>query len=414
MADIDYSIKNIEKSVKLDGDIKNVDVSRLTEPGENFISLVLKVDFTVEKDGKSEIVSTVAKRIPMGERKSIDFNVNAMKNEIIFYTEIVQLIKDFAKELGIEELDFFPEYVTSRYSCDPEKNEKKEADADSYLFLENLIPLGYKNEDRYKGFDLVTTKAILKRLALLHSVPIAMKIKKPDSFKVIKEFFDGMVKPKPEDAEKFEPPPGTKSPDDLLLDIMINMSQSSPYVDKLKTRQGKKLDLTLWFKPGEEPWNTFVHGDFWVNNIMINPRKGKEPLVKFVDFQMPQYGSYAKDLVFLLLCSISNDVIEKYMDDLLWYYYEEFTSILKKAELDLELTFTAFLKELRRVAIETEFHHVLFFTTVVFGEKKAILDPALQEFDPIEHMTKKIKNMNGHHKDKLGLIATEAGQRNWI
>lgn len=412
MIDIDYSIKELEKSVDLGGEIKHIEISRLTAPGENFTSLVLKVEFEIIKHGQSKIVSTVAKRLPMGERKNIEFNAKAMKNEITFYNEIVPLIRDFGKDNGIEKLNFFPECFGSRYSCD---STKKEVNNDSFLLLENLIPKGYRNEDRYKGFDLTTTKAIIKEIALLHSVTLAMKFNKPDLFKVMKEFFQNSVTKLEElELERSRPPPGTKDPEELLMDIMINIPECSRYVDRLKIIQEKLKDVSVWFKPGVEPWCTLVHGDLWINNIMIKHREGKEPLVKFVDFQMPTYGSYAKDLLCLLLTSVDSDTITHHMDDLLWSYYEEFISVLKKVKVDLELTFTAFLKELRRVALEVEVQHAILLSTVVFGEKNTALDHTIQEFDRFKEITIMIEKMNQQQKDKLSWLATEAGQRNWL
>ena len=56
MSEIDFSIQNIEEVVKFDGKVKNAVVTRLTAPGENYLSLVLKVDIEVEKNGQSKIV----------------------------------------------------------------------------------------------------------------------------------------------------------------------------------------------------------------------------------------------------------------------------------------------------------------------------------------------------------------------
>lgn len=416
MSDIDYSIKDVEKLVQVDGTVKNVEVARLTAPGENFLSLVLRVDFEVEKNGSSKTISTVAKRLPLGERKSLDFNSKAMTNEIKWYTEIVPLIKNFANEQGIQNIDMFPEYCGSRYSLDPER---QEADRDSVLLLKNLIPQGFKNEDRYKGFDLKTSKAIIKRMALFHSLPLIMKFKKPDDFRILKDYLENNLPKYPApgdgpDKEKFSPPPGTLGPEDTLLETMINMPECAPYVSKLRPLIGVPKGPVQWHKEGIEPWNTIVHNDFWVNNIMVNPREGEEPLVKIVDFQMCTYGPYAKDLIFFLLTSVDNGVTKKYLDDLIKLYYDEFTSILDRGNIDVELTFTDFLKEIQRVAIESEFCHVLFFTTIVFGEKGTGIDAAIEEFNPFQHLIEMIKKMNQHQKDKLVLIASESAHRNWI
>lgn len=138
MASTDFSIKDIEKVVTFDGKIKQVEITRLTAPGENYLGLVLKVDFEVEKNGHSRVISSVAKCMPKSNAIPPMILAHHMRNEIAWYTEIVPLLKDFAEENKID-LNIYPKFYGSRYSLDPEK---KEPDEESVLLMENLIPEG--------------------------------------------------------------------------------------------------------------------------------------------------------------------------------------------------------------------------------------------------------------------------------
>ncbi|KAF7282399.1 hypothetical protein GWI33_002713 [Rhynchophorus ferrugineus] len=449
MPPIDYSIKGLEKVVKVDGVAKNVEVSRLTAPGENYLSLVLRVNIEVEKDGKTKTLSAVAKRIPMGNQKMNMMNIHSMRNEIKFYSEIVPMFTQFTSEYGIDSSHLFAGYYGSRMSLD---QSKKEADENSLLLIENLIPEGYKNEDRYVGFDLVTAKAVLKSLALFHAIPIGIKLKKPDQFQYLKEFMDsshphhsgGPGGPRgppggPPGGPRGPPggppgphggPPGPpdgpggprgpphfpdgKNPDELFLKAIQDIPECSPYIVRMEPLLKKPMGPPGGGGTPKEPWATMSHSDFWVNNIMIKPRPGQEPLVKLVDFQMSSYKSLGSDLVFFMLSSVRNDVQKEYFDDLLRYYHDQFTGYLKKFKLDLNFSYAEYLEELEEAAKEHESKHALSFTTIIFGEKNATVDVAVDDVDIFERMNSMIENMNQHQKDKIVSIASEICRRNWV
>lgn len=138
-----YDIPDIDKVVQpfINGlKVTKVDLSRLTAPGENYLSLVFKADLeVVDGDGKSEKISAVAKRLPIGQKKeSLGFNAAAMKNEITWYSKVVPIFKDFATENGVD-AEYFPTYLGSRLSLDPES---KEVDSEAVLVVKNLLPEG--------------------------------------------------------------------------------------------------------------------------------------------------------------------------------------------------------------------------------------------------------------------------------
>ncbi|XP_050296696.1 uncharacterized protein LOC126736408 [Anthonomus grandis grandis] len=419
MPPVDYSIKNIEEVVRphLDGTIRNADHARLTAPGENYLSLVLRVDFEVDQKGLRKKVSTVAKRIPMGDQQHmIDMHCQTMHNEIKWYKEIVPLLVSFGEEYGVK-VDIFPKCLGARYSLDPTK---KRADSESVLVLENLHPEGYGNADRYIGFDLTATKAILKKLALFHVLPIAVKTNKPESFETLKRYLDeAKPRPPPKDGDKppHGPPgmkPGEKKPEEMLLEAVKNLPECGPYILKIEDVLKRcKMGPMEEFHLAEEPWNTMVHGDVWVNNIMVKEdRKGVH--VKLVDFQMMRYGSFGHDLVFFLLSSVRNDVLKEHIDELLKFYHEEFNSLLRQFRTNLELPYELFLDMVKETAYSNEVGHSLTFCTVIFGEKGTGVDVAVEGHDFFALMRNTLSNMNSYHKEKLVHIAAESVRKGWI
>ncbi|XP_030767124.1 uncharacterized protein LOC115890907 [Sitophilus oryzae] len=443
----DYSIKDLETIVTVDGTVKNIEVTRLTAPGENYVSLVLRVDIDVEKDGKKKTVKTIGKRLPLGNNEMRSkMAAHAMKNEIKFYREIVPLLTEFASTYEVDASEFFAKYYGSRFSLD---DSSEDADRDSILLLENIIPLGYKNEDRHIGFDLDTSKAILKRLALFHSIPIALRSKDAENFKILKDFLvscrpfgppgggppgdgppGGPHKGPSENGPEFPsggppngpprggPPggfnfPDGKHPHQVLLKTLKDIPELSPYIDRLSPLMGK-MGPPGAGKPGTEPWGTFAHNDFWVNNMMIKSEPGKEISVKLVDFQICGYRSFATDLVFFLLTSLKNDVFLNNFDELLRFYYGEFTKNLKRFELDLELSYDEYLKEVEEAARDSEIPHSIFFAIPILADKNPAVDIAVEDVDMFSELTRMVENLNQRQKDKMVLLIKEASKRNWI
>lgn len=116
------------------------DVSNLMALGENYLSVVLKVDVLLqdEETGKEEKLSGVAKTIPSGGMfdRMIDFGKMNYNNERIWYTDVVPTLTNFAREKGfVRNLDIFPRLIAFRANL---HGENDEVDLDSVLLMENL------------------------------------------------------------------------------------------------------------------------------------------------------------------------------------------------------------------------------------------------------------------------------------
>ncbi|XP_066257351.1 uncharacterized protein [Euwallacea similis] len=407
----EYKIKDIEKLIGDGKKVVKIDIKRLTAPGENYLSLVFRVDASVENErGEIETINAVAKRLPLTE-KNVDFNALAMRNEIKWYSEIVPLLTEFAQEYGIE-TDHYVNYLGSRFSLD---SSKSEADSEAVLLLENLIPQGYVNLERHKGFDLETSKAILKVLAKFHAIPLASKFKKPELFALIRDYLQKTV---PNFGQGEGNQTGAAPSEKLILAKALEIPACAPYVQNIKALQKNFVPMSERFKAtGKEPWNTIVHNDFWVNNMMIkaNEQERSKSLIKILDFQICLYTSYTWDVVFFMLTSLQDEVLKQHLDDLIKYYYEEFTGLLDKFDIpELKLSYDDYLEDLKHAATKYEVMHALFFCNVIFAPKGSKVDHLTGEVDMFEHMITMINNLGERSKEKISLVVGECVKRGWM
>lgn len=111
-------------------------ISRLTAPGENFGSTIVKLDLTLQDDKETKELSVVAKLIPHLEFFQIIFNVHVtFRIETAFYDIVIPTLQDFEREQGIEKvIDFFPKLYGARLNL----NGSDKVDSDAIILLENL------------------------------------------------------------------------------------------------------------------------------------------------------------------------------------------------------------------------------------------------------------------------------------
>nr|XP_023025575.1 pituitary homeobox 3-like [Leptinotarsa decemlineata] len=121
--------------------IKDTKISRLTAPGENYGSIMLKLDITLLniENGTQEILHTVAKTLPELEMFREIFNVQiTYRNEMAFYEIIVPNVQDFQKRLGVSDVvDYFCKCIATRKNLDG----SDKIDDDAVIVLENLMEL---------------------------------------------------------------------------------------------------------------------------------------------------------------------------------------------------------------------------------------------------------------------------------
>ncbi|KAJ3658367.1 hypothetical protein Zmor_010109 [Zophobas morio] len=333
--------------------------SYFTAAGENYGSTVISIVITLQHEysNKQEEIYTVAKFPPPGEFwRRVTNNSHTFRNELAFYQTIFPTLQCFQKEQNSgKTLEFFPKFLGGRLSLNPLV---KFPDEDAIILLENLKEKGFKIHDRYIGFDIYTSKLILKKLAQLHSVTLALKLKKPAEF-------EHKISPYLEEYEIF-------TNEDGVFQILVNnlfMALAGddfccPYLDRIRSTVNTCLGNfflpknTLKFR--QDTFATFIHSDLWTNNIMVKTYMNKVQDVKLLDLQLFEYASVTKDLLFFLFTSVESSLLIENLDELITFYYKELKENLEEMKCcDDDFSFNAFTTEMKTVASSIGYFHVI-------------------------------------------------------
>ncbi|GLV41214.1 uncharacterized protein CBL_04738 [Carabus blaptoides fortunei] len=361
------------------------DSKYLTAPGENYGSTILALEIIYEENGQVKSENLVAKLCPPTDLlKEAFLTTITFKKETDAYIHACPAIGKFETEFQIPELkrlDVFAKCYGARMALTNNNN----VDNDAVIILDNLKTQGYLVEDRMKGFDLETSKIILKDLARLHATIVAMR-------KLKAEVFNEEVLPCLETINN-----GGVMVDGFIsaaLTMASKIEECKPYFDKLKAMTDERSTYGGLLFPTDSNKNfyTIVHTDFWLNNILILRDEFGNPIkTRIIDFQLTDYGSPIRDLLFFLYTSVQIDVFDLYSDDLIQIYYQAFTECLLDYNCDLtDYSWEIFQQELNDVAPH-ELYHIIFMLKPIFSEKgtvKSLDDIKISDFGKTDNLGK--------------------------
>lgn len=396
---------------------------RLTAPGENYGSSLFALQVKVQDGNKTESLDLVAKVPPENQFVVNLFNSPVtFRCELAFYKIIVPLLKEFVAENGFGDdfLDCFADFYGGRLSLNGNEREIIQpndlADSSAVILLENLKTYGFIMEKRLLGFDLETAKLILTSLAKLHGVTLALKLTKPGLFKNIKQFFSTYtvfdLKKSEEDLED--------DPNSVLLKQLLSLVEESEEIKRLAPRVEKVLkqnsvviyenekNCPAFFR---EPFATIVHADAWTNNFLVKFVNNRPVQSKIVDFQLYEYGSPARDVVFFLFTSVQLPVLRTHFDDLVKFYHDCFIDILQKCGCDVEpFSFEIFETEMTVVASQYTLLHCLMMLQPIFAEDEHL--KKIEEFDVNDLLGD--RPITQTVRERAVFIVDTFAQKNWI
>ncbi|XP_046487354.1 uncharacterized protein [Neodiprion pinetum] len=348
--------------------------SSLVPPGENYGSSMFKVEAIVRRGGpgsEQEKLSLVAKMVPPTEfQKKMFDSPFTFRKEISMFKVIGPAYQALERECGIPEskvFDILPNFYGARLSL----NETEDTfDHDAVILMENLKMKNYACLDRMVGVDLAHSKFLVEALARFHALGVAMKLKKPDLFKVLKE--------RAKSVECDEEMPDEDETESVLA-ILKKTSLLVPHLDRIE-KALRTFDTEAWTKEPDEPWGTIAHTDLWVNNVMFrDDADGNPEDVKFVDFQNYLYLNPMMDLVFFIVSSCEKNVQDIHMGELVDFYYEKFVSHLVRLECDVALFSRESFDEQFEAAAKVEYPHCMFMTRVVNADTRKDLNMSSPE-----------------------------------
>lgn len=195
-------------------------------------------------------------------------------------------------------------------------------------------------------------------MAKFHAVPLAIKLKEPETFNTkIKPYFSCYY---PKSDIPTVPMTG-------MMDIFCENEDFQHLYSKVKE---SLLNIYEFTKEIREPFCSLTHRDFWINNILVKYEKSVPVVAKFIDFQKYSYDSPAKDLLYFLITSVPLKLLKYQFDFFLKFYHECFIDCLTFLKCDIEpFSYAEFVKEVG-LCIEEELGHTLFMMLfVAYGKE---------------------------------------------
>ncbi|XP_012287088.1 uncharacterized protein LOC105703339 isoform X2 [Orussus abietinus] len=383
-------------------EVQHVNWRRLTEPGDNYGSLIISLDVEIGKNGNQETLHLVAKLPPCTQYllDLFDSPVTFHK-EIYLYRTLVPALIELQLENGLPKdkvVPLVPQFYGGRMGL----SNRETFDTQAALILENLVTSGYSTEERISGMDKAHLEFAVKRLAEMHALPIALKLKKPEVFKTA--IAPAFVPPSNDTAAKCISGMISNVHEDLR-----NMEEAKPLIGKIDRTLKFSYDKVDLAGKVEEPWGTLVHNDFWVNNMLFkHDHSGKIIDMKIVDFQLYVYDYGMKDLIFFLMSSGRNDIMEENLDRLIDLYYESFIGCLKSLKVDVqEFSKKLFIDCLNKCA-PAKLAQCLMMTQVIQAERNKAADP--QKMDELNNF----KATGQAYERKLLDIVRIYDKRGWF
>ncbi|XP_056638687.1 uncharacterized protein LOC130446441 [Diorhabda sublineata] len=415
MRNIKFFDDLIKSYISTNKTIVNKKISNFLPPGENYMSDILKIDVTLKnnENGNEEEIHIIAKVAATNE--FVGSTSYMTKSELLFYQEIIPAIESFSERHGLPKPSFFPKFMGGRLNLTGGTT----ADDNAVILIENL--LGFENVDRHVGFDLVTTKYILKDLATFHAIPIAMKLLEPELFETkLKANCYGLILPKrieyDENGAEIEAvgfPENTLEGHIFLIKLL---QQDERYIEASKKYEKfynrikniiSREATKLFHSEPVDPYATLVHQDMWINNIMLVFQDGRSIENKFIDFQICRITSPITDLLFFLFTSVQTSCLKSHLDALITHYHDHFVEILKTSGCyNSQFSYENFLKEMRASSTQAIIQTVFMLPNVVWQKKGEMYESAKKESLFQDHSPKLA--------ERLTVLGVEAAKRGWI
>ncbi|XP_017065565.2 uncharacterized protein LOC108104171 [Drosophila eugracilis] len=343
----------------------------LTKPGDNYGSIMLAVQAKIRSaDGAFRELPLIAKLPPL--TNDLYWQIFQPERTCITENAVYQYLSPELDKLQLESgilpaklFDGFPRYFGSRISLD---SRASKVDRNAILVQENVTVRGYQPGNRHRPYNLAETVLVLHYLAQYHALPIALRLRKPQVYeKYVRPYFK-----KFDMNSNIDPVEKELMNTEILKDIKLVTSDQRE-VDRVK----ELLDIFDVFQASKDvedgPFTTLVHGDLWINNMMLKyDEEGTPVSVKIVDFQIAQYGSLVHDIIFLLFSSVDVTVLEENYYNFLTIYYNAFIQTLRGVNIDTSnYTYEIFLEEVQRTA-HIQIPHAIFMMKVILADNSTL------------------------------------------
>ncbi|XP_063975830.1 uncharacterized protein LOC135161837 [Diachasmimorpha longicaudata] len=299
-------------------DVMLVEIKPAVEEGENYMSELTKFTLSyscdvADEDSSEEaheVVYLIAKEEPNGNEWTLE-NIrmlNFFNTERALLEEVIPRIEELTGTLVGPKFFYF--------LSEPQA-----------IIMEDLAASGFENKDRKLGLNEDQVFLVLEKLADFHAASVLLNEQDPH---FVSRFTSGLFN------------------DNLLGMLTMFMSKALEAVaERIETWPDKQFaliaeklrdrskdvgpELGKLYQCDEDEIRVLNHGDLWINNIMIRDNEyGKPEDARFVDYQMPIWGSPAIDLLYFLSLSPKRDLKMSHDSLFLEKYLTRLASTMKK------------------------------------------------------------------------------------
>ena len=310
-----YLEKMLQNSLKDDSiQVTNFKIGPGSSVGDNYVAQVFRIECECTVGPRNLTKSIIAKAVPNTDlAEELKKGFNLYKTEMKMMSETLPLLYEELRA-KLETERFFPQF----YKLDSEKET---------IFMEDLKPEGYVLADKNLSLDLDHVLLVIKSLAKMHASGYLLLRKNPDYKNNYWDYFYN--------------PNNTENANFMKKMVDGHMVYLLKYIDRWAISEEdkekfRKLDVLKLIMDGyarkDSSFNTILHGDCWLNNMMFKYENGKPVSVKLLDFQVSNYNSIGLDLNYFLFTSAKEYVKLNHLDDVFKTYHDTFLSITGEIE----------------------------------------------------------------------------------
>lgn len=285
--------------------VQTVQVKYALPKGENYASVIYRAQVGYSCLGQSSttcsyIIKAVAET-PLAKRTLDEYDVHGKEMDV--YQLVIPELTRLLKSIG-DTSELCPKALCVDRSKD-------------VIILNDVSQKEFVMVDRIKGLDSTHTKMALKSMAKLHASSLKLSESDPTIFD---RYTTGLMSRKTDAFHSFF----LSTLDALTEEINTWDPEWHYYANKLHKLRPYYLEqgMAVFDNDSEDDLRVFVHGDFWVNNLMFKYDTQGRPIdVLLLDFQFCCYGSPAIDLCYFFFTSSCDEIRQNCFDEYMQYYY---------------------------------------------------------------------------------------------
>lgn len=284
----------------------NSEVDSATNKGDNYASEMFRIILQFARNGRREERRIILKKDHDKEDvKKFFESYNLYSTEIDYYRLYLPEFEKILHEATGAHLQLSPRMI---YHESP------------VFIMEDMSPLNYRTVSRDDRFNLQTAKLILAKLAKYHSASMVYNKRTGGSLEQVK-------------GQIFEVKGGFLSvllkKLDILMEDMKSWSEDyHPIIPKLKFIRENYNEIGQQVVVPTEGMGVFIHGDVWINNILIRFEKEAAVDVLLIDLQVCFWSSPAYDLLYFIFTSLNEEDYQSRFDELIKHYYDNLVQVL--------------------------------------------------------------------------------------